>query len=337
MIKEAAPQELRYIAENLLTLRRRLQISQQTFIQTYLTGPDGKSLISVSTLSNIENGNTVGVAELAEQVAQKLWVDYSVFLVEPDNFAKNIELFLGDSLDRDERKQKIPPRKISGCEALVQGISDYLMEALMSGELRPGSKLPPDRVLSARFGAGRTSIREALRVLSSLGIITILPGNGTFVASENTGFFNSVMSWVVLLSENSIEHLIDVRNELEAVSARLAAQRADDAAIRELMEINRKMEIAFGEASFKDFLNLDLDFHLAVARCSRNPLIYNLLATSRKMLGVISKSGMVTMEDLRNIYFEHEDIYAAIVAHNSLQAREMMEAHLSNARKRYHL
>jgi DNA-binding FadR family transcriptional regulator len=183
---------------------------------------------------------------------------------------------------------------------------------------------------------GRTTLREALRVLSCVGIVTILPGHGTYLASKNTGFHVS-LSWAVLLGENSVDHLIDVRNELEAVSARLAAKNTGKASTGELDGIYQKMKVAFDQADFRIFLDLDLDFHLAIARCSRNPIIHDLLATSRRMLKIISRSGMANMEDLRNIYDEHGEIYAAIVERDAFCAQEKMVIHLANARKRYHL
>ena len=332
---EIGSKELTFIPENILTLRRRLKVSLQVFIQTYVSDPQGQPLISVSTLSNIENGNTVGVAALAETIAEKLGVDKSVFLMDPDDFARNIELFFGPVLDRQEEIKALP-RKVSGSEVLVQSISDYLMDAVMQGDMRPGSKLPSDRELSARFGVGRTTLREALRVLSCVGIITILPGHGTYLASKNTGF-NASLSWAVLLGESSVNHLIDVRNELEAVSARLAAQNADKVSVAELDGIYQKMKVAFDQADFRSFLDLDMDFHLAIARCSRNPIIHDLLATSRRMLKFISRSGMVNVDDLRNIYNEHGEVYTAIVEQDSARAQEKMVMHLANARKRYHL
>lgn len=328
-----AQAELKHIPENLLTLRRRLKISQAVFIQTYASDPRGQPLISVPTLSNIENGNTTGAEFLACAVAEKLSMDKSVFLMDPDDFARNIELFLGENLDA-EKSVRALPEKTSGGGALVQAISDYLMDAVMRGTMRPGSKLPSDRELSARFGVGRTTLREALRVLSCLGIITILPGHGTYIASKNTGF-HVPLTWTVLLGENSVEHLLVVRNELEAVAAGLAAQNSGGLSVEELAGTYEKMKVAFKEADFKDFLELDLDFHLAIARCSKNPIIHDLLTTSRRMLQYISKSGMITMEDLKNIYTEHGDIYAAIAEKDSVKAREKMAEHLANARKRY--
>ena len=332
-IEAAGMDKLRHICENFLTLRRRLKIPQQAFIQTYLSDSQGAPLISVPTLSNIENGNTTGVETLAEAVSQKMGIDKSVFLLDPDNFAKNIELFLGEVL---EKERQTLPRKLSSSEALVENISDYLMDAIIQGKMRPGSKLPSDRELSAHFGVGRTTLREALRVLGCLGIVTVLPGHGTYLASKNTGF-NVSLSWAVLLGENSVDHLIDVRNELETMSARLAAQNADKVFIAELDGIYQKMKAAFDRADFRDFLDLDFDFHLTIAVCSRNPIIHDLLASSRRMLKFISKSGMVNMDDLQNIYSEHGEVYNAIVEGNSQKAEEKMAEHLVHARKRYNL
>ncbi|MDR1931974.1 MAG: FadR family transcriptional regulator [Spirochaetales bacterium] len=326
--------ELQYIAENLLTLRRRLKLSQKDFIQAYLCDK-GTPLISVPTLSNIENGSTAGVEALADRIARKMKVDRAVFLEDPDNFAKNIELFFGEVLG--EKSPAVGAKGRGATETLVEAISDYLMDAIIRGELRPGSKLPPDRKLGSLFGAGRSAIREALKVLSTLGIITILPSHGTFIASESAGFLHLPLSWTFLTGESNLWHLIDVRNVLETESARLAAEKADDKALNKLGQIYNKMIQAFREANFKDFLDLDIDFHLAIAACSQNPIISDLLATSRKILSYISQSGMLTMEHLRNIYAEHSNIYTAISAHDAPMAKEMMETHLANARRRYQI
>ena len=323
----------RNISENLLTLRRRLKISQQTFIELYLSDLKGRPLISAPTLSNIENGSTAGVKALAEKVSEKLKVDKSIFLMDPDDFARNIELFLGETL---EDKSKSLLRNVSNSEALVDSLSDYLMDEIIKERLRPGSKLPSDRELSARFGVGRTTIREALRVLGCLGIVSIQPGHGTFLSNKYTGF-NVSLTWTVLLGQHSIDNLIDMRYELEVVSSRLAAENADSVSITELTKIFKKMKNAFDKADFKDFLDLDLDFHLAIAACSRNTIIHELLATSRRMLTYISESGMVTLEDLQIIYSEHGEIYNAIVEKDSQKAQKKMTEHLGQARKRYNL
>jgi GntR family transcriptional repressor for pyruvate dehydrogenase complex len=326
-----------HIAENLLTLRRRLKLSQKDFIRLYLSDAEDLPLISVSTLSNIENGSTAGLEELSGRVAQKMKVDSAVFREDPDSFAKNIDLFFAKVLDEKIPAPGAKEKRRGAADALVEEISDYLMDAVIRGELRLGSKLPPERKLGSLFGAGRSSVREALKVLGTLGIITIMPGHGTFVASESAGLLHLPLSWTFLIGENRLGHLIDVRNVLEAESARLAAERADQKSLDNLGRIYSKMIQAFQAADFADFLALDIDFHLAIAACSQNPIIINLLATSRKIVSYISKSGMLTLEHLRNIYAEHSNIYTAITARDSAMAKQMMESHLGKARQRYRL
>jgi DNA-binding FadR family transcriptional regulator len=328
----AEKEPIKNIPENLLTLRRRLKLSQKDFIQAYLCD-EGGPLISVPTLSNIENGSTAGVEDLADRIARTMKIDRAVFRQDPDGFAKNIELFFGEILGEKEAAGS----RRGTTEALVEAISDYLMDAVIRGELRPGSKLPPERKLGSIFGAGRSAVREALKVLSALGIITILPGHGSFVAPENAGFHHLPLSWTFLIGESRLEHIIDLRSVLEAESARLAAEKADAKSLDKLARIYGKMIQAFKEANFKDFLDLDIDFHLAIAVCSQNPIIHELLATSRKILSYISQSGMVTIEHLRNIYAEHSNIYTAVTARDSAMAKQMMETHLASARLRYHL
>ncbi|MDR1443520.1 MAG: FadR family transcriptional regulator [Treponema sp.] len=327
------------ISENLLTLRRRLKLSQKDFIRTYLIDGEGKPQISVSTFSNIENGGTVGVERLAVHVAEKMKVDPPVFLTDPDEFARNIDFFFEKALETGGNSfaKAGQIRKATGMEALVETISDYLMDAILRGELRPGSKLPSDRNLSAQFGVGRSTLRAALKSLSTLGIITVLPGHGTFIATDSAGLFHLPLSWTFLIGDNRISHLLAVRNILEAEAARLAAEAAPKTALKDLADIYRQMTRAFKKADFKDFLDLDIRFHLAIALCSQNPLIHDLLAISRKMLSYISRTGMVTLEELQTIFNEHSAIYQAITGRDPVRAKQAMETHLERARKRYHI
>ena len=187
-----------HIRENLLHLRRRLMLSQGEFIEKYLSKEDGTPLLSVSKLSNIETKGGKDTEKYAEIIAAQLSMDPALFQLTPDAFAKNIDVFIekqvrsasGDNLS--DLAQMV--QKTSYVETLVRVISDYLTDNLISGALKPGDKLPSDRNLAVMFGVGRTAIREALKVLSVLGLFRILPAQGTFVASNSTNFFMSPFS-----------------------------------------------------------------------------------------------------------------------------------------------
>ena len=326
----------RYFAENILTLRRRLKLTQREFINDYFVDEHDVALIGVSTLSGVEKGAQGNIAPLVASIAAKLKVDANVFMMDPDSFAKNIELFFKVLDDKPDMASQIT-RKGNTVDVLVQTLSNHLMDALISGELKPGDKLPSDRALSAEYDVSRSSIREALKVLSALGLITILPGQGTFIAHEHTDFFLAPLTWTLFISQNNVNHLLEMRRVLETETAWLAAERADSASLEELEERYAKMQAAYQAKDFKLFLDSDLNFHLAIAQCSGNPIYYRLLQTSRKVLSHISGSGMMTMEELHEIANEHSDIYAAIREKDPQNAKLKMQAHLERARARYRL
>lgn len=327
-----------YISENILQLRRRLMLSQTEFINKYLTNNENMPLISVSKLSNLEKKGSKDIEDLATIIAQKISVDSKIFQLPPDDFAKNIDLFIenqraGQGMEITAIANLV--KRTSPVETLVNVISDYLVDSIITGELKPGDKLPSDRTLSAMFNVGRTSIREALKVLSVLGLINILPGQGTFIASNSTEFFLTPLSWTFLMGEKNLEHVISVRNLLEIESARLAALNATSEDLKTLKEIFEQSQTAYTESNFQIFLDLDLDFHLAIAQCSHNPILHNLLLTARKLIKHISKSGMIDLDDLGSVYKEHTIIYNDIINRSSTQSISSMTHHLESAHKRY--
>ena len=336
MLEQDTSQWKTNIAQNLLTLRRQLKLTQREFIDTYLLNNQGEPLISVSTLSGIENGTQDNIQPLITSITTKMEVDANIFSMDPDSFAKNSGLFFKSLADA-----QIAPldtvRKGSTVESLVNILSNRLADEVISGKLKPGAKLPSDRSLSTEYGVGRSTIREALKVLSVLGLINILPGQGTFIAMEPSDFFLMPLSWTLFLEQRDAHHILDVRHILEAEAARLAAQKSDSRSLSELKMQYERMQSAYKTANFEDFLDSDLEFHLAIAKCSGNPIIHSLLQTLRKLLSYISGSGMVTIEQLHEIADEHSAIYTSISKGDAEGAKRWMQTHLENSRGRYRL
>jgi DNA-binding FadR family transcriptional regulator len=126
-----------------------------------------------------------------------------------------------------------------------------------------------------------------------------------------------------------------MRNILELGSARLAASCGDENALKQFRQLMDRMQKAHDNYDFKTFLDLDLEFHLTVAQCSGNTIIHELLHTSRKLLTLLSKSGMETVAHIDSIYGEHIRIYNAIIAHDADEAEKGMKDHLEESKKRY--
>ena len=212
-------------------------------------------------------------------------------------------------------------------------ISDDIVEQIISliskGDLKAGQRLPSERELCIRFGAGRSSLREALRCLSIMGVLTARVGEGTSVAIDRSKFMETVLRWRLSTEQHDIEDLMEVRIALEGVTAARAARNSADADIRKLRDLVAKMEVAVGNA--KRFAALDLEFHLRIARTSNNDLILDLVSLIRGQLERGVAKVLLFPNAMPLSVKEHKAILQAIVKRDAEAAQAAMQAHLNAA------
>src|ERR1700730_6360533 len=162
-------------------------------------------------------------------------------------------------------KAKIRPIKKT---SISDDIVDQIMSLIASGDLKPGQQLPSARELCKHFGAGRSSLREALRCLCIVGVLTARVGEGTSVALDGGKFLGKIVEWRIITEQHDIENLMEVRVALESVSAARAARLGDEEHLAKLEQILAKMETAVKDP--KRFAALDLEFHVSLASASNN-------------------------------------------------------------------
>jgi GntR family transcriptional repressor for pyruvate dehydrogenase complex len=212
-------------------------------------------------------------------------------------------------------------------------ISDDIVQQIISliskGDLKPGQRLPSERELCVRFGAGRSSLREALRCLSIMGVLTARVGEGTSVAIDRSKFMETVLRWRLSTEQHDIEDLMEVRIALEGVTAARAARNSADADIKKLRDLVAKMEVAVGDA--KRFAALDLEFHLGIARTSNNDLILDLVSLIRGQLERGVAKVLLFPHAMPLSVKEHKAILQAIIKRDPEAARAAMQAHLNAA------
>jgi GntR family transcriptional regulator, transcriptional repressor for pyruvate dehydrogenase complex len=218
-----------------------------------------------------------------------------------------------------------PIRKSSISDDIVQQI----ISLISKGDLKPGQRLPSERELCVRFGAGRSSLREALRCLSIMGVLTARVGEGTSVAMDGSKFMETVLHWRLGAEQHDIEDLMEVRVALEGVTAASAARNSTDADIKKLRDLVAKMEVAVGDA--KRFAALDLEFHLSVARTSNNVLILDLVSLIRGQLERGVAKVLLFPHAMPFSVKEHKAILQAIIKRDPEAARAAMQAHLNAA------
>src|ERR1700676_3577927 len=123
-------------------------------------------------------------------------------------------------------------------------IVDQIMALIARGDLAPGQHLPSERELCKNFGASRSSLREALRCLSMIGVLTARVGEGTSVAADGGKFLGKIMEWRLITEKHDIEHLLEVRIALEGIAAANVARDGSEADIAKLSTLLAKMKSA---------------------------------------------------------------------------------------------
>lgn len=164
--------------------------------------------------------------------------------------------------------------------SVVQNIIDRLTDALISGSLKPGEKLPTEPELARDFGVGRNSIREAVRILVSYGILEIRRADGTYVCSGfSPKMINPLLYGIILQQDRSSDYLLDLRKLIEDGVLRLIVERgitdACYSAIAQRYQILEEL-LAAGGRDVESVLEADIAFHRAIAEGTENPLIVQL-------------------------------------------------------------
>jgi DNA-binding FadR family transcriptional regulator len=206
-----------------------------------------------------------------------------------------------------------------------QEVAEHI-KALIRGEtIKPGEKLPNEIELCKTFSVSRPTVREAMKALSSQGIIEIRRGKGTFV-TQVPGIAQDPLGLDFVLSPDLRLSLIEARRILEPGVAKLAAQNASDDNIDKILASVRDMEAIVYQ--HKVGINVELDFHRSIAEATKNPVIMRLVPI---IVGSIIKTysdAPRTSEDHRHALEEHILIYEAIAARNPNSAFKAMQDHL---------
>lgn len=226
--------------------------------------------------------------------------------------------------------QPIKPKKVS------TQIAEQIRSSILSGEFAPGDKLPPERELAEMFGVSRPSVREALNVLASSGLVMSYQGGGTVVMSlVETSNTNSLSELIRIQQDRALD-VIEVRKCMESWTAWYAAERALPEDIR------RMEEIISGMARNLDGLlpseDLDANFHIVIARATHNivwlHLMQSLFDAMKEFQQSVWRAVYITREDHHQLYRHHHSIFEAIRLRDSEGAREAMMSHLTFAEQR---
>jgi DNA-binding FadR family transcriptional regulator len=163
--------------------------------------------------------------------------------------------------------------------SVVESIKDWIIDQMIKGNLRPGSKLPTEAELCARLGAGRNSVREAIKQMEAYGVLYIKRAEGTFVADQFEPRMMSPVLYSIILQYNSWQDFVDLRRAIDIGTLYvLLGKHPGEESLRGLRRALQDLEDAVSaeDLDVKRITEADCAFHNEIIRLTENPQLMTL-------------------------------------------------------------
>ena len=216
-------------------------------------------------------------------------------------------------------------------------VADQLQELILTGTLAVGERLPAEGAMAVQFGVSRSTIREALRGLSSQSFVYTTRGvsGGTFVAEPSSEHVQAYLETTIGLLSGadvvSVAEILEARELFEVPAARLAAVRRDDHDLARL-----EVTLASGdEIDLDDDFEGHRDFHCAILKASGNQLLDVIARPVFSVLAARFVRDRASSEFWTAVEADHQDIFDAITAGDAEASARLMHTHLERLRPMY--
>lgn len=160
-------------------------------------------------------------------------------------------------------------------------IVEIFKKALANGTFKIGDKLPPERELSEMLGAGRSSLREAISILSAYGIVEVRHGEGTYITDQFIENVFDFLGFTNVTNPQNFRHLMKLREVMEVGSVDMIYEHATPEDLERLEWYASQLKHAVDQ---EEKAKLDLLFHQNLMACTRNPIFIRIYNMSLKLL-----------------------------------------------------
>jgi GntR family transcriptional repressor for pyruvate dehydrogenase complex len=217
-------------------------------------------------------------------------------------------------------------QQVSRSPRLSDKVAEAMLQTILERGLRPGDQLPSERELGEQYGVSRTVIREAVRALTTRGLVDARAGRGLTVAQVDAEAVSTSMR-LYLHGQDEIPY-----SKIHEVRAAIEIQIAGYAAKEEIVELREIHESMRKHARDREKHSLiDVEFHRGLARMTHNELFLIMLDSIGEVLLEIRRATFKLPNDATRAYREHNRIVQAVAGQDPQAAREAMRSHLKNA------
>lgn len=212
-------------------------------------------------------------------------------------------------------------------ESPVDLIIKQLKYLITSGQLKPGDRLPAERLLAERFGVGRGYVREAILKLEFYGLLKTSPQSGTYVAGFGLKILDSIFTDIINFNKEDFASLIEGRYYLEVNAAKLAAERRTQSDIDKMREALEEYDAKI--RNNQSAVEEDMLFHIRIAESTKNTVIESmiLILIPDLIKTIVEKNICKNDKDKR--IAEHHRLLDAIIRNDIQEAGGAMSDHLS--------
>jgi DNA-binding FadR family transcriptional regulator len=204
---------------------------------------------------------------------------------------------------------------------------EQLKRYILSSNAKAGQRLPSERELAERLGIGRSSVREALKVLEAVGLVETRIGDGTYVVAQAGASFGRTIGLNLAAWGGTLIEIMDARHMIEVAAARAAAERGSDDDFAALRAEVERMEATI-RSDPKTYLAADMNFHRLIGRATHNQLVAQVITNLIDMLErVLSETDGLPQNLLDEGSGTHRAVMEAIVARNADEAARAMQRH----------
>lgn len=216
-----------------------------------------------------------------------------------------------------------------GTTAASETVLDYIEDAIIKGELRKGDKLPTERAMAEELNVSRASVREAIKALNSMGMVSSIQGSGNYITKSPENSIDRAVCALFALNDGTLENILQLRIILESEACREAIKYATDEQLQELKEL---MDYDYDNASLEYLDQQDRDFHFAIVALCKNTLIKYLYNTLVFLMDIYRKRVLQATLDKNENYLTkagHVMILNALIARDVIAAESAVRTHLS--------
>ena len=218
-------------------------------------------------------------------------------------------------------------------ETVVQQIIKQMINAIQRGNFKIGERLPSEFELMKELHVSRNSLREAIKIMTAMGILEIRRGDGTYLCSQaKPTMFDSVI-YGMLLESSTNKEIVELRQMMDEIVLKLGIEKCDDRDIETLQDYIYRMRESFAKGDYSQAARLDYDFHIYLVECSKNPFLIRIVKGVYMLFEQSIEQNIRTEELFANADEHHQDIVDCLKSRDTAKIESTVARSLSSWRR----